>query len=102
MSEEKFGISWGASWSKNFHGRGFVAFVAILFAWADALAVRTDEEGGKKGAKGHATAAPSPTTKAAQAFEKVSKELYKAKQEGNLIIYPCGTWSTCAPSPMPS
>jgi ABC-type Fe3+ transport system substrate-binding protein len=32
--------------------------------------------------------APSPTTKAAQAFDKVSKELYpKAKQEGNLIIY---------------
>src|SRR3970040_768177 len=73
---------------------GSIAFVAILFAWSAAQAAEmpkmdTMKKAVEKGAqKVMQTAAPSPTTKAAQAFEKVSKELYpKAMQEGNLIIY---------------
>jgi ABC-type Fe3+ transport system substrate-binding protein len=73
---------------------GSIAFVAIFFAWSAARAAEmpnmdTMKKAVEKGAqKVMQTAAPSPTTKAAQAFEKVSKELYpKAKQEGNLIIY---------------
>jgi ABC-type Fe3+ transport system substrate-binding protein len=80
--------------AKKIFMAGFVAFVAILFAWSAARAAEmpnmdTMKKAVEKGAqKVMQTAAPSPTTKAAQAFEKVSKELYpKAKQEGNLIIY---------------
>src|SRR3990172_7692963 len=71
-----------------------VALFAGFFAWSAARAAEmpnmdTMKKAVEKGAqKVMQTAAPSPTTKAAQAFEKVSKELYpKAKQEGNLIIY---------------
>ena len=71
-----------------------VALFAGFFAWGNTPAAEApSKDSMKKGAektppKAAQTAAPSPTTKAAQAFEKVSKELYpKAKQEGNLIIY---------------
>ncbi|MDP2604830.1 MAG: extracellular solute-binding protein [Deltaproteobacteria bacterium] len=80
--------------TKRMFTAGSIAFVAILFAWSAARAAEmpnmdTMKKAVEKGAqKVMQTAAPSPTTKAAQAFEKVSKELYpKAKQEGNLIIY---------------
>jgi ABC-type Fe3+ transport system substrate-binding protein len=80
--------------AKKIFTGGSIAFVAILFAWSAARAAEmpnmdTMKKAVEKGAqKVMQTAAPSPTTKAAQAFEKVSKELYpKAKQEGNLIIY---------------
>ncbi len=71
-----------------------VALFAGFFAWGSIPAAEAPSKDSiKKGAektppKAAQTAAPSPTTKAAQAFEKVSKELYpKAMQEGNLIIY---------------
>jgi iron(III) transport system substrate-binding protein len=71
-----------------------VALFAGFFAWGSTPAAEAPiKDSMKKGAektppKAAQTAAPSPTAKAAQAFEKVSKELYpKAKQEGNLIIY---------------
>ena len=80
--------------AKKIFTAGSVAFVSILFAWSAARAAEmpnmdTMKKAAEKGAqKVMQTAAPSPTTKAAQAFEKVSKELYpKAMQEGNLIIY---------------
>ena len=80
--------------AKKIFTAGSVAFVSILFAWSAARAAEmpnmdTMKKAAEKGAqKVRQTAAPSPTTKAAQAFEKVSKELYpKAMQEGNLIIY---------------
>ncbi len=73
---------------------GAVAFVAIVFAWSAARAAEmpnmdTMKKAVEKGAQQAVQKlAPSPTAKAAQAFDKVSKELYpKAKQEGNLIIY---------------
>src|SRR3990170_5868891 len=71
-----------------------VALFAGFFAWGNTPAAEApSKDSMKKGAektppKVVQSAAPSPTAKAAQAFEKVSKELYpKAKQEGNLIIY---------------
>ena len=71
-----------------------VALFAGFFAWGNTPAAEApSKDSMKKGAektppKAAQTAAPSPTAKAAQAFEKVSKELYpKAQQEGNLIIY---------------
>ena len=80
--------------AKKIFTAGSVAIVTILFAWSAARAAEmpnmdTMKKAVEKGAqKVMPTAAPSPTTKAAQAFEKVSKELYpKAMQEGNLIIY---------------
>ena len=80
--------------AKKIFTGGSIAFVAILFAWSAAQAAEmpkmdTMKKAVEKGAqKVMQKVAPSPTTKAAQAFEKVSKELYpKAKQEGNLIIY---------------
>ena len=80
--------------TKKIFTAGSVAIVTILFAWSAARAAEmpsmdTMKKAVEKGAqKVMQTAAPSPTTKAAQAFEKVSKELYpKAMQEGNLIIY---------------
>ncbi|MBF8254826.1 MAG: extracellular solute-binding protein family 1 [Deltaproteobacteria bacterium] len=71
-----------------------VVLFAGFFAWcsapaADAPSKDTLKKAAEKAPpKAAQTAAPSPTAKAAQAFDKVSKELYpKAKQEGNLIIY---------------
>jgi len=80
--------------AKKIFTGGSIAFVAVLFAWSATQAAEmpnmdTMKKAVEKGAqKVMQKVAPSPTTKAAQAFEKVSKELYpKAKQEGNLIIY---------------
>ena len=80
--------------AKKIFTAGSVAFVTILFAWSAARAAEmpnmdTMKKAAEKGAqKVMQTAAPSATAKAAQAFEKVGKELYpKAMQEGNLIIY---------------
>jgi iron(III) transport system substrate-binding protein len=71
-----------------------VVLFAGFFAWGGTPAAEAPSKDAlKKGLekappKAAQTAAPSATAKAAQAFEKVSKELYpKAMQEGNLIIY---------------
>lgn len=67
-----------------------LALCALVFAWSIARAAdKTPPKAAGKGAS-QATQkkATNPTAQAAQAFEKVSKELYpKAKQEGNLIVY---------------
>jgi len=66
----------------------------IVFAWsigqsAEKSAKEKMPKAAETGAQKVAPkAAPDATAKAAQAFEKVSKELYpKAKAEGNLIVY---------------
>ena len=66
----------------------------IVFAWsigqsAEKSAKEKMPKAAETGAQKVAQkAAPDATAKAAQAFEKVSKELYpKAKAEGNLIVY---------------
>jgi ABC-type Fe3+ transport system substrate-binding protein len=67
---------------------------ALFAGWGATLqaADRAVKEAPRKGAEQPAGAAQksqaNATAQAAQAFEKVSKELYpKAKQEGNLIVY---------------
>ena len=86
-----------------------VVLFAGFFAWCSAPAADAPSKDTLKKAvekappKAAQTAAPSPTTKAAQAFEKVSKELYpKPSRKVISSFTPSGTSSICAPSPMPS
>src|SRR3972149_3414677 len=84
----------GGIMTKKISTAAAVVLFAGFFAWCSAPAADAPSKDTLKKAvekappKAAQTAAPSPTAKAAQAFEKVSKELYpKAMQEGNLIIY---------------
>ncbi len=70
---------------------GAVVFLGVLSALQGGQGAETkDKETVQKATEKKVApkAAADATAAAAQAFEKVSKELYpKAKQEGNLIIY---------------